>query len=72
MANSASQPVLWLLEELSIDYDIRKYERADGPAPAELKDTHPQGKSPQLLTSDGSVITQLSAILLYFVQTYDT
>ena len=63
---------MWALEELSVDYDIRKFPRPDGLAPPELKDTHPQGKSPQLILADGRVITQSTAILLYLFRTYDT
>ncbi|KAK2593564.1 hypothetical protein QQS21_008739 [Conoideocrella luteorostrata] len=72
LENSCSQSVLWLLEELKVDYAIRKFARPSGQAPPELKDTHPQGKSPQLILPDGRVITQLSAILLYILSTYDS
>jgi glutathione S-transferase len=72
LQSSCSQSVLWALEELGIDYDVRKFERPTGQAPPELKQTHPQGKSPQLLLPDGRVVTQLSAVLLYLLRTYDT
>ena len=71
LANSCSQSVLWLLEELGVDYDVRKHDRPSGQAPPDLRRTHPQGKSPQLLLPGGRVITQLSAILLYLIRTYD-
>lgn len=72
LESSCSQSVLWALEELGVDYNVRKFPRSQGPAPAELRETHPQGKSPQLLLPGGRVITQLSAILLYLTRTYDT
>ncbi|KAK0641871.1 hypothetical protein B0T16DRAFT_380932 [Cercophora newfieldiana] len=72
LQNSSSQPVLWALEELSIPYAIIPHLRGIGAAPPELKNTHPQGKAPQLITTDGHVLTQLSAILLYLLRKYDT
>ncbi|KAK1750130.1 hypothetical protein QBC47DRAFT_394654 [Echria macrotheca] len=72
LQNSSSQSALWVLEELEIDYDLRLFPRPQGRAPPELKETHPQGKSPQLLLPSGRVITQLSAIVLYLIRTYDT
>ncbi|KAM7192327.1 hypothetical protein V8F20_008918 [Naviculisporaceae sp. PSN 640] len=72
LQHSSSQIILWLLEELQIDYDLRLFDRPEGPAPHELRETHPQGKSPQLLLPGGRVITQVSAITLYLLRTYDT
>lgn len=72
LQHSSSQIVLWILEELGVDYDLRVFPRPEGPAPPELKETHPQGKSPQLLLPGGRVITQVSAISLYLLRTYDT
>ncbi|KAL9089821.1 MAG: hypothetical protein Q9165_005615 [Trypethelium subeluteriae] len=44
---SRSQRILWLLEELQVDYEIKVYKRdKDMLAPKELKDVHPLGKSP--------------------------
>lgn len=70
LANSSSQPVVWLLEELGVDYELRAFDRK-GTAPPELKNTHPQGKAPQLILANGRVITQLSAITMYLINTYD-
>ncbi len=45
--NSRSQRVLWMLEELGLDYEIRSYKRnPDMTAPDALKRIHPLGKSP--------------------------
>jgi glutathione S-transferase len=62
--NSRSQRVLWLLEELGVDYDIRHYQRdaVTNLAPPELKAVHPLGKSP-LLEIDGRVIEESGAIV---------
>ena len=44
---SRSQRILWLLEELKIDYDVKVYHRQSNKlAPPELKEVHPLGKSP--------------------------
>lgn len=72
LQHSSSQIVIWVLEELSVDYDIIAFLRPEGPAHPDLKKTHPQGKSPQLLLPDGRVLTQLSAIIIYLLNTYDT
>ncbi|KAH8906152.1 glutathione S-transferase [Coniochaeta sp. PMI_546] len=70
LQHSSSQMVIWALEEIGMQYDIRKYLRP-GLAPAALKETHPQGKAPQLIKADGRVLTQLPAIVLYLRETYD-
>ena len=46
--NSRSQRILWLLEELGLEYQIVPYKRdpATRLAPPELKAIHPLGKSP--------------------------
>ncbi|KAI1110427.1 glutathione S-transferase [Nemania sp. NC0429] len=75
--NSQSQTILWLLEELEIPYDIKFFERGKsgankGRAPESLKETHPLGKSPQLITASGRVIVERSAISAYLIDTYDS
>jgi glutathione S-transferase len=64
--NSRSQRVLWLLEELDIEYQIVRYQRDPQTllAPAELRAVHPLGKSPVI--SDGDVtIAESGAIIEY-------
>lgn len=62
--NSRSQRILWLLEELGLDYTIRAYQRdaVTNLAPPELKAVHPLGKSP-VLEIDGQVIIESGAIV---------
>lgn len=70
--NSRSQRVLWLLEELGVAYEIRKYERDPKTmlAPPALKEVHPLGKSPVI--TDGEVtVAESGAILEYLVERYD-
>jgi len=66
--NSRSQRVLWMLEELDLPYEIRRYERdkATMLAPAELKKVHPLGKSP-VIEDEGRVIAESGAIVEYLV-----
>lgn len=69
--NSRSQRVLWLLEELGVEYDIRRYERNSETmlAPPELRQVHPLGKSPVI--TDGPVtLAESGAILEYLVERY--
>ncbi|MDP5070731.1 MAG: glutathione S-transferase family protein [Congregibacter sp.] len=69
--NSRSQRVLWLLEELGVEYDIRNYERDSETnlAPPELLDIHPLGKSPVLTDADNTII-ESGAIIDYIVRHY--
>jgi len=69
--NSRSQRVLWLLEELALDYDVERYQRdpATMRAPAELRKIHPLGKSP-VVTDGDLVLAETGAIVEYLVDTY--
>jgi glutathione S-transferase len=69
LANSRSQRVLWLLEELGMPYEVRRYERDPKTmlAPLELKRVHPLGKAP-LIEDEGKVIAETGAIVEYLVE----
>ncbi|MEL7045688.1 MAG: glutathione S-transferase [Pseudomonadota bacterium] len=69
--NSRSQRVLWLLEELGVEYEVRNYQRdaETNLAPQELLDIHPLGKSP-VITDDGNTIIESGAIIDYIVRHY--
>ena len=56
--NSRSQRILWLLEELGLDYEIKSYLRhpETNRAPAELREVHPVGKSPVITDGDRTVM----------------
>ncbi len=64
--NSRSQRILWLLEELSVDYELVSYQRdpQTNLAPPELKQAHPLGKSP-IIEDDGRSISESGAIIEY-------
>ena len=67
--NSRSQRVLWMLEELGVPYEIKRYQRDAKTmlAPPELKSVHPLGKSPVI--QDGAVtLAESGAILEYLVE----
>jgi glutathione S-transferase len=68
LENSRSQRILWLLEELEIPYEVRRYARDAKTmlAPPELKRVHPLGKSP-LIEDAGLVIAETGAIVEYLV-----
>ncbi|KAI1099221.1 hypothetical protein F4804DRAFT_322518 [Jackrogersella minutella] len=72
MEHSGSQQTLWLLEELGIEYNLVLHKRINGRAEAALKDTHPLGKAPQLITASGRAIAERSAIAYYLIETYDS
>ncbi len=69
--NSRSQRVLWLLEELGAEYEIRRYERdlKTNRAPIELKTIHPLGKSP-VITDGDKTIAETGAIIEYLLENY--
>jgi glutathione S-transferase len=69
--NSRSQRVLWLLEELGVPYELKRYERDPKTmlAPPELRAVHPLGKSP-VITDDGQTLAESGAIIEYLVDKY--
>ncbi|WGF88251.1 glutathione S-transferase family protein [Marinivivus vitaminiproducens] len=66
--NSRSHRVLWLLEELMLEYRVVTYTRdpATLAAPAELQRIHPLGKAP-VIEDEGMVLAESGAILEYIV-----
>ncbi|MDB5691763.1 MAG: glutathione S-transferase [Alphaproteobacteria bacterium] len=76
LENSRSQRILWLLEELGLPYEVRRYTRNPKTmlAPPELRRVHPLGKSPIIEdpgsgpgTGEGRVIAETGAIVEYLV-----
>lgn len=69
--NSRSQRILWLLEELGLNYEIKRYERDPKTmlAPASLREVHPLGKSP-IITDDALTLAESGAIIEYLVERY--
>ncbi|MCW6053840.1 glutathione S-transferase [Lyngbya sp. CCAP 1446/10] len=69
--NSRSQRVLWLLEELDLEYEVKRYERDPKTmlAPASLRAVHPLGKSP-VITDGALTLAESGAIVEYLVDRY--
>jgi glutathione S-transferase len=69
--NSRSQRVLWLLEELGVPYEVKRYERDAKTmlAPSALLAVHPLGKSPVIVDGDVTV-AESGAIIEYLVGKY--
>ncbi len=67
LENSRSQRILWLLEELGVDYELRIYRRDPKTmlAPASLRAVHPLGKSPVI--SDGQRVVAESAVIIEYL-----
>ncbi len=59
LENSRSQRILWMLEELDLPYEVKRYERDPKTmlAPRALRAVHPLGKSP-VIEDDGLVIAE--------------
>ena len=72
LADSRSQRVLWLLEELGLDYEIIRYERDPQTllAPPDLRAIHALGKSP-VIEDDGVIVAETGAVVDYLLDTYD-
>jgi glutathione S-transferase len=69
--NSRSQRVIWLLEELALPYEVKRYERDAKTmlAPPELRAIHPLGKSP-VITDGDKTVAETGAIIEYVLETY--
>ena len=69
--NSRSQRVLWLLEELDVEYRIVRYQRDANTmlAPPELRAVHPLGKSPVISDGD-TTVAESGAIIEYLIGRY--
>ena len=68
---SRSKRIIWLLEELGLDYEVVPYQRDSVTflAPPELKSVHPLGKSP-VIELDGQIITESGAITEYLIERF--
>ena len=71
LENSRSQRVLWLLEELGLPYEIRRYQRNpdNSMAPPELMRVHPLGKSP-VITEGAVTVAESGAIIEYLLDAH--
>jgi glutathione S-transferase len=70
LADSRSQRILWLAEELGLDYEVKYYPRYLGQfSPPEYQALHGLGKSP-VITDGSRTIAESGAIIEYILETY--
>lgn len=71
LENSRSQRVLWLLEELGLPYEVKRYarDRRTMLAPPELKQVHALGKSP-VITEGRITVAESGAIIEYLLDAH--
>jgi len=72
LGQSQSERIVWLCEELGLDYAFKRYERrADNRlAPDEYKSLHPMGIAPVVTDDDGFVLGESGAICDYLCARY--
>ena len=70
LKNSRSTRIIWLMEELGLDYELVTHDRdaATLRAPDALLRLHPLGKAPILQAND-SIIAESGAIIEYVIET---
>src|SRR5262245_54034214 len=71
LGRSQSERIVWLCEELGIDYELKRYERdpVTRLAPPEYKALHPIGTAP-VITDGNMVLGESGAIVEYLIQQY--
>jgi len=69
LENSRSQRIVWMLEELALPFEVKRYKRDPKTmlAPAELRAIHPLGKAP-IVTDGDRVLAESGFICDYFAQ----
>jgi glutathione S-transferase len=71
LGHSQSERIVWLCEELGLNYELKLYERrADNRlAPPEYKALHPMGTAP-VITDGALVLGESGAICAYLIEIY--
>ena len=70
LSTSRSERIVWLMEELGLDYDLEPFQREqNGAAPDALREIHPLGKAPVIRDGD-TVLAESGAIVDYIVHRY--
>ncbi|MEM8858212.1 MAG: glutathione S-transferase [Chloroflexota bacterium] len=67
--NSRAQRILFLLEEMGLDYETNIFKRVGGLAPEAMKKVHPLGKAP-VITDGEHTIAESGAIVEYLAEKY--
>ena len=64
---SRSERIVWLMEELGLDYELQRFDRQPNVrAPEELKQVHPLGRAPAIRDGD-TVLAESGAIVEYVI-----
>ena len=67
LTSSRSERIVWLLEELGLDYQLERFRREQsGAAPEAMKGIHPLGRAPVIRDGD-MVLAESGAIVEYIV-----
>ncbi|TRD13664.1 glutathione S-transferase family protein [Palleronia caenipelagi] len=71
LAESQSERIVWLCEELGLDYEFRRYERDPDTklAPREYRNLHPAGTAP-VVTDQDQAMAESGAIMEYLIARY--
>lgn len=71
--DSQSQRILWLLEEIGVEYNVvlHKRDAKTRRSPPSLQAIHPSGKAPVFITAEGHTIIESAAIAGYIIRRYD-
>ncbi|HVO02816.1 MAG TPA: glutathione S-transferase [Candidatus Cybelea sp.] len=71
LGRSQSERIVWLCEELGLDYELKRYERRrdNRLAPPEYKALHPMGTAP-IITDGDLVLGESGAIAQYLIETH--
>lgn len=68
---SRSTRIIWLLEEMGVDYDMVRHSRdaTTFRSPPELAEVHPLGKAPTVIV-DGETMVESGAIIDYLIERF--
>src|ERR671931_536889 len=69
LGRSQSERIVWLCEELGLDYELKRYDRAPLLAPPEYKALHPIGTAP-VITDGKLALGESGAIIEYILAKY--
>ena len=70
LASSRSERIVWLMEELGLDYELERFQREQsGAAPEAMKAIHALGRAPVIRDGD-TVLAESGAIVEYIVHRY--
>ena len=70
LTSSRSERIVWLMEELGLDYQLERFQREqNGAAPEAMKSIHALGRAPMIRDGD-TVLAESGAIVEYVVHRY--